>query len=385
MKRYLYIITALVILYLIIPVACTKMDDTYKKYLEGGEIIYSTKIDSVFYYPGDERVEIKGYLKNAMQVKDIVIQWKKQDNTVDTCNIPYDYLSMPDSFSYILPVPEGQYIFVFTTENEQGNTSVPFQKGARVYGSQYKSYLTNRSISSISPTPSGQIKIVFDNAVSGMVITNINYKTVAGETKTVSVLPSDESLLLGDCDFSVPINYASGYLPEAMAIDTFYCESSALDLSSVADMLFTLDETEFSIISYSSQEDPANEGGINGPAANIIDGNTDSYWQSEWSAQTAQLPHQITVDMHYAWNVFSIQLFRRPYTPHTKTVELEGSLDGSNWASLGTIEYSSDASDNSQTLDIPNGQRVRYLRINITDSYALPYASLAELIVMGKL
>lgn len=218
-----------------------------------------------------------------------------------------------------------------------------------------------------------------------MVITKVTYKHVSGETKTLLLSADETDIALDGCDFSMPGSFVSGYLPEETAIDTLYSAENILDFGSLTEMLFALDKSGFSIVGYSSQEDPANEGGVNGPAANIIDGNTATYWQSEWDAQTAALPHQITVDMGYAWNVFSVELMRRTNNTHTKTIVLEGSTDGDSWNTLGTLNYSTTASENSRILDIPEGKRFRYLRINVTESNSSPYASLSELNVMGKL
>jgi hypothetical protein len=174
-------------------------------------------------------------------------------------------------------------------------------------------------------------------------------------------------------------------LPATSAIDAIYCAPQELDLKFLAEIVFAFDKASWKITGFSSQESSSNEGGINGPAANIIDGNTASYWQSEWSNSTAQLPHYITVDMGRDFNVFSIELLRRSGNTHTKTAVLEGSIDGATWISLGTLEYPNDKTVQGQTLKIEKGVRARYIKVNVTASTAPPYASLSELNIAGKL
>lgn len=96
-------------------------------------------------------------------------------------------------------------------------------------------------------------------------------------------------------------------------------------------------KTGWTIQSYSSQE-TSGEGAINGRASCTIDGNTSTFWHSQWSGTTAGFPHSIVVDMHKTENVtgFSFTLSGGT-TRHMKGIELWGSSDGITFELMRTI------------------------------------------------
>lgn len=364
---------------------CTDMMDVHSDFIKDGETIYSVKVDSIFSYPGNNRVKMKGYLKNAIQVKVINVKWKNIDRSENIKTFPYDYSQSPDVFEIEFPVPEGQYLFELTSENAQGNSSIPLLTDAKVYGDKYKSYLVNRGIQKIIPNLTGGAKILFDAPASNLVNVHLNYTTTAGIAKNVVVQPSQSVLVIEDADLYMPFTYSSGYLPVEKAIDIFYCMPEEVSLKFLTEMSFEFDKSTWEIIDFSTEEQAANEGGGNGPAAKIIDGNNNSYWQSEWAAQTGQIPHHITIDMKREFNIFKVDLYRRANNNHTKRVELEISTDGLSWSPLGQLDYPTDKTVQNKKLEIDGGKRARYIKINVVASNAPPYVSLGEIYVSGKL
>lgn len=384
-KIYLSIILSLMTVFAVIISGCTKMNEIHEEYIANGETVYSVKVDNPIIYPGNERVQLKGYLKNALQVKTITVNWQNEDNTISSKSFDYDYHQSPDSFLVGFQLPEGQYLFTITSENATKNKSIPSEAFSKVYGPKYISYLGNREISSMVPIITGGVKFTFATAALNQTGTSIEYKTTDG-TQKVIVLPSSQSqLILEDVDMYSTLSFSSGYLPEEMSIDTLYANARIIDLNLLAEISFEFDKSNWEIIDFSSEEQPANEGDGNGPADRIIDGSNSSYWHSEWSAQTAQLPHYITIDMKREFNVLNIELYRRSGINHTKTVNIEGSSDGSSWEDLGTLNYTDDASESKQELEIIEGKRIRFIKLNFTESYSPPFISFAEIVVIGKL
>jgi hypothetical protein len=368
-----------------IMVSCTDMMDIHSEYIAEGETIYSVKIDSTIVYPGNNRVKVKGYLKNASLVENIVITWKKADLTESIETFPYDYDQSVDSFEVVFSIDEGQYLLNLTSKDADGNSSVSTQSVAKVYGEKFRSFLVNRAIQKAVPNLTGGAKLTFAAPASNLAVVNFNYQTTEGIVKELIIPASQSELVIEDCDLFVPISYSSGYLPTAMAIDTFFCDAESVSLEYLTDVVFEFDKSTWEIIDFSTEENPANEGGGNGPAVNIIDNNNNSYWQSEWAAQTGQLPHHITIDMKREFNVFAVDLYRRAGNNHTKSVTLEGSTDGTSWETFGNLEYSSDASIQNELLELSEGKRMRYVKINIVDSNVPPYVSLGEIYISGKL
>lgn len=101
--------------------ACENMDDNYKQYLQ--EYNYSSKIDSVRYYLGFERVALAWDLPKDQKAKQILIEYG-----VDKQQKQFDHLV--DSV-IIDGLDEGiGYDFSVYTLDNAGNRSVPFNLSA---------------------------------------------------------------------------------------------------------------------------------------------------------------------------------------------------------------------------------------------------------------
>ncbi|QBQ40428.1 hypothetical protein E2P86_04375 [Sphingobacterium psychroaquaticum] len=86
--------------------------------------------------------------------------------------------------------------------------------------------------------------------------------------------------------------------------------------------------TEWTILSKSTEE-PTGEGAANGQAIRIIDGNTSTFWHSQWSAATAVLPHTFTLDMNATQVVKGFYMVPRTNSSgqRPKDIEIQISTD----------------------------------------------------------
>ena len=69
---------------LLIVLGLTSCKDTYEfheDYIADGEVIYATKVDSLFTLPGNQRLEITGFISNAFNVEEIIVYWNKGENS----------------------------------------------------------------------------------------------------------------------------------------------------------------------------------------------------------------------------------------------------------------------------------------------------------------
>ena len=96
-----------------------------------------------------------------------------------------------------------------------------------------------------------------------------------------------------------------------------------------------VDVTEWTILAKSTEE-PTGEGANNGQAIRIIDGNTTTFWHSQWSAATAQLPHSITFSLKANEIVKGFYLVPRTNSAgqRPKNIEIQVSIDNSNYTTL---------------------------------------------------
>ncbi|MEV6373966.1 discoidin domain-containing protein [Micromonospora musae] len=116
-------------------------------------------------------------------------------------------------------------------------------------------------------------------------------------------------------------------------------------------------------------------------AANTVDGNAASYWESANNS----FPQSITVDLGAARNVDRVQLkLPAGWERRTQTLAVLGSTDGSSWTTLaGSAGRTFDpASGNTVSVALAGGDR-RFVRLTFTGNTGWPAGQLAEFEVYG--
>ena len=96
-----------------------------------------------------------------------------------------------------------------------------------------------------------------------------------------------------------------------------------------------LDNTEWTILAKSTEE-PTGEGANNGQAIRLIDGNTATFWHSEWYNQTATLPISVTFALKNNEIVKGFYLVPRTNSSgqRPKKIEIQISRDNVNYRTL---------------------------------------------------
>ncbi|CDF80348.1 carbohydrate binding module (CBM32) [Formosa agariphila KMM 3901] len=141
----------------------------------------------------------------------------------------------------------------------------------------------------------------------------------------------------------------------------------------------TYDTSNWTISDYSSQEDQGGEGDT-GRAADIIDGNTSTFWHTCWSGCTPVPPHFITVDMKKENEVHGFFLVQRQsLSRNLESIEIQVSQDGSTWSSAGTFNLEKIAAQQELVLSEPNS--FRYYKMIVNSVFdGSDNAALAELV-----
>lgn len=140
------------------------------------------------------------------------------------------------------------------------------------------------------------------------------------------------------------------------------------------------DRSAWTIADCSSQEDPAYEGGSNGPANCVLDGSNGTYWQTGWAAGDALPPHHITIDMSNKCGMAGFQYVTRNHSlDWPKTMLVEVSLDGESWNEVKTYQGLPQGANVEFRTLFDNIIEARYFRLTITEMYGgRPYTALAE-------
>ena len=126
-----------------------------------------------------------------------------------------------------------------------------------------------------------------------------------------------------------------------------------------------LNKDGWSVIEYSSEETTGE--GANGRAAQIIDGDVDTYWHSAWQSGTAKVPHMFIVDMKSVNLLEGMQIsMSGGSSRYIKDFNLYASVDKLQWKKV----YSNTDAPNEQTFkfDLPASVKARFFKIEILSS-----------------
>ena len=132
---------------IIILSSCEKMEDIHSDFLKDGDIIYAPKPLMPQSFGGKNRLKLKYYLMNAVNVNKCVVEWDEGNSsqTIDvTPKLPLDSLEI-----IIDGLEEKSYIFNIYTIDTNGNRSVKEQVTGSAYDAKFQSGLTNRPLASI--------------------------------------------------------------------------------------------------------------------------------------------------------------------------------------------------------------------------------------------
>jgi hypothetical protein len=199
---------------------CTAYDD-YLKYVEGGEIIYPQKADSVKTFAGRNR---------------ILLKWQTLDPRVMGFNVIYGYagrfdsLRVPavhseaysvDTVSCIIgSLEETSYTFRIVSFDAAGNKSLVVEAAETAYGAMYEKNLFNRVVRSRQPGEN-ELELEWYDAGASEIGIELKYHATGGTTQTVFTPSSENSSYLPDFDYAFPLSYRTLYKPAETSIDTF--------------------------------------------------------------------------------------------------------------------------------------------------------------------
>jgi hypothetical protein len=350
------------------------MMDTHQKYLEGGEIIYAPKVDSLVFHNGKGRAQVWFWLLESPNVRSVDIFW---NSYADSLSVPVTPSTGRDSLMAYVPLTEERSYTVYVrTTDIFGNHSLSEMGSATSYGAIYESTLANRGVKS-AETVGSTIEIQWYGIADGYVYSEVRYTGVNGEVQTIRVLPNETSTSCPNAKAGSAYEHRSLYVP-TNSIDTFYMEWTPITVSRAP---VKLDKTGWTV--ETSDEQTSDGGGKD----MIIDGDySDSrYWQSSWGPEVA-LPHWLIIDMKESREVTRIITLRRNIGD-TKTLQYfmgdSPDVNAGTWVKVVEGSYGSSGGDHTITLDIAAPVSGRYLKLVMIDSYRVPYTSICEIDVYG--
>lgn len=118
------------------------------------------------------------------------------------------------------------------------------------------------------------------------------------------------------------------------------------------------------------------------PGAILVDG-ASPFWHSKWEGGSEKLPHWILVDMKVEQMITEIMINRRTTNTDLRKGFIEVSQNGGTFTNVGELNWgSAPASDDKRFVAFAK-QKVRYIRITVTESNRGDNASINRMRVYG--
>ena len=217
MKKIIAIPFALTTVLVLFLAGCQKMEDFHEKYIKDGEIIYTTKMDSVITYAGYQRVQLKGILKDAFGVTQIIVYWNEgQDSLIQ----PYTRENDVDTVEIMVEnLEEQSYMFDIYTSDGKGHRSIKVQAFATAYGERFRSALYPRTVKTYYIHNADTLGMRFLPAEELELHSEVSYTDTTGQEVVLNVGTKKSIELLPA--FKEGIKIRTWFLPEKTAIDSF--------------------------------------------------------------------------------------------------------------------------------------------------------------------
>lgn len=199
--------------------ACGKWDDVHQQFVGDGEITYTGKADSVRVRGGLNRLELSWIFTSDPKITKYKVYWNnRQDSLVDN----FQRSPKIDTVRLMFDkMEEGTYHFEIFTFDAKGNMSVKSEAIGKVYGEQYQRELLTRAFRSSLRVGKDRL-LDWIPADETQVRSELVYKNAEGKQIKKWINRKDEKTILEDIPLGSNFDLRSVFLPDVMALDTFY-------------------------------------------------------------------------------------------------------------------------------------------------------------------
>lgn len=319
-------------------VSCTKTrGDAYRKYMEGGEITYPGRADTVLVHSGLNRILLSVILGNDPLVTRLKVFW---NNNTDSLELPVKRTTGIDTVNVLVPkLNEGDYNFTIYTYDKDSHRSVMVNAFGVAIGQNYVGTLTNRTLQSVTQSADGnQIILSWGAAAAGEQGIDVSYTGADGTDRKITVPATEIRTVLPDYKERSLLTYNSRYKPDSNAFEYFYPKAGSVTLPAF--------ERELPKANFKALELPTDvkDGGYGWLINYLWD---DNYNPPGFATQSI-VPCWFTIDCGKAAALSRFKVWQandRLYEKESvKTFELYGSnqpaADGTwdNWTKIGAYE-----------------------------------------------
>ena len=215
--------------------SCEDFMDVHKEYIEGGEIIYAPKPDSIAFIAGKERILFFCRTYNSPNVKSVNLYW---NDGLDSLLIPVSFNSSYDSIEVVLDnMEEKSYTFTVQLVDNFDHRSLSVTDFGTSYGENYQVSLMDRRIKDISLTDKGG-SVEWYSAAEGLLANEVRYVKNDGTESIIRMSSAEYTTFSPDAKAGEEFEFRSLFIPEEESIDTFYTAWSKYDEAFPAEYKF---------------------------------------------------------------------------------------------------------------------------------------------------
>ena len=390
-KPYLLLFLLVLPLFLL---RCGDIESIHKQYLNG-EIIYAGRLDTLTIRPGYYRAQLEGYTQFLGNSDQLIIEFNGAIQTFDINDNDEIYAAQ------LSDLDEESYEFSVTTQDPDGNLSIPQFVAGFAIGDEFVSNQDPREITGYSFDNDGNYVKFSENAESEYVIfTTIDYENEANEIVRDTAFFEDNRIKLIDFNPLGNID-AKSYIQSGLnGIDTIPLSTNSYTLPDVP--YSELEKSFFQLVLMPSD----NLGTYNNanPELYLFDG--DGSWTGDdtfsYYSNPGDMPHHFTLDLGLNTtlrkvklemptpsssaqnNATEVQIWGRDNIEFAETSSnTDAAFYNAGWSLLyeGTVDGETMASN---SFLVSPANQVRYIRYRVLSSVGNTNSQLTEMTLYGQ-
>ena len=390
-KPYLLLFLLVLPLFLL---RCGDIESIHKQYLNG-EIIYAGRLDTLTIRPGYYRAQLEGYTQFLGNSDQLIIEFNGAIQTFDINDNDEIYAAL------LSDLDEESYEFSVTTQDPDGNLSIPQFVAGFAIGDEFVSNQDPREITGYSFDNDGNYVKFSENAESEYVIfTTIDYENEANEIVRDTAFFEDNRIKLIDFNPLGNID-AKSYIQSGLnGIDTIPLSTNSYTLPDVP--YSELEKSFFQLVLMPSD----NLGTYNNanPELYLFDG--DGSWTGDdtfsYYSNPGDMPHHFTLDLGLNTtlrkvklemptpsssaqnNATEVQIWGRDNIEFAETSSnTDAAFYNAGWSLLYEGNVDGETMASNSFLVSPANQ-VRYIRYRVLSSVGNTNSQLTEMTLYGQ-
>lgn len=190
----------------------------------------TAKITNAKFQSGRYRAKLSWKLSGEVKVIKCKIYWNEKKDSTEVV-VP----SGKDTMSTIINgLTEGSHSFSVYAHSDKGIASTGTSISGQIYGDTYENTLKNRAISRVDFSEQTSIAVInWNSSAQGTLGVELKHAAIPSPSKSLFIPLLSTTTTLTNCGPDDEFIYRTLYVPQPLAIDTFYSEYNAVPVKQV--------------------------------------------------------------------------------------------------------------------------------------------------------